>query len=232
VDASIVVAIIALVGAVVGAAISLYGQLRSTSLAARREAEAVLAKYREPLLAAAYDLQARLYNIIELDFLRKYLDAGDEAQRTYAAENTLYVVAQYFGWSEILRREIQFLSFSDSEQTRAVSKRQRRIVELFQSDDKALGRPFLMWRGEQRAIGELMIDRSDGQVNCVGYASFVERRDSGLRNWLARLESELSKCVTDGPNTRLIELQHGLVDLIRELDPARVRYSDDVLRKV
>jgi hypothetical protein len=46
---------------------------------------------------------------------------GDEAQKTSAVENTLYVVAQYFGWSEILRREIQFLSFSDSKQSRAVA---------------------------------------------------------------------------------------------------------------
>ena len=33
----------------------------------------------------------------------------------------MYVVGQYFGWTEILRREIQFLSYSDSNKTRVVA---------------------------------------------------------------------------------------------------------------
>jgi hypothetical protein len=58
VDAGVVVAIIALLGAVLSAVIAVYGQLRSTSIVGRREAEAVLARYREPLVGAAYELQA------------------------------------------------------------------------------------------------------------------------------------------------------------------------------
>ena len=77
-------------------------------------------------MVAAYELQGRLYNVLKFNFLPKYYLAGDEAQKDYALQNTLYVVGQYFGWSEILRREIQFLRFSDSERTRAVADRQRR----------------------------------------------------------------------------------------------------------
>ena len=36
------------------------------------DAEAVLSRYREPLLAAAYDLQSRLYNILHNRFLEIY----------------------------------------------------------------------------------------------------------------------------------------------------------------
>src|SRR3954470_17890533 len=180
-DAGVVVAIVALVGAILSAAIAVFGQLRSSSITSRREAEAVLARYREPLLAAAYELQGRLYNILELSFLRKYYLEGDQAQNDYAVQNTLYVVGQYFGWSEILRREIQFLSFSDSERTRAVADCQREIVELFQSDRDELGRPFLIWRGEQRAIGELMIDREAGATHPIGYAAFLERTEPSFR---------------------------------------------------
>ena len=225
------VAVIALVGASFSTIVSLWGQFRTASLAARRDADAVLAKYREPLVAAAFELQGRLYNILRFGFLRKYLVNGDEAQKTYAVENTLYVVAQYFGWSEILRREIQFLSFSDSNRSRAVAERQRRIVELFQSDDPHLGRPFLIWRGEQRAIGERMIASADGGVECLGYASFLERREPEFRRWFERLEKEIGE-ISESPNRRLTELQHALVDLIRELDPQALRYSDEVLEKV
>jgi hypothetical protein len=231
VDASVVVAIVALVGAAFSAAIAVYGQLRSSSLASRREAEAVLAKFREPLVGAAYELQGRLYNILQLDFVRKYYVAGDHAQREYALQNTLYVVGQYFGWSEILRREIQFLSFSDTERTRAVAARQHRIVELFQSDNPDLGRPFLIWRGEQRAIGELMIDREANPPRCIGYAGFLERDDPAFRRWFARLEREIAE-LPNGTNRRILELQHALIDLVRELDPGAMRYPDEVLRKV
>jgi hypothetical protein len=230
-DGAIWVAIIALIGSVLSTIISLWGQYRTASLTARREAEAVLAKYREPLVAAAFELQGRLFNILRFGFLRKYLVNGDEAQKTYAVENTLYVVAQYFGWSEILRREIQFLSFSDSQKSRAAARCQRRIVELFQSDDPELGRPFLIWRGEQRAIGERMIATANERVECLGYASFLERRDPEFRRWFGRLEGEINE-VVETPNRRLIELQNALVDLIRELDPQSLRYSDEVLEKV
>jgi hypothetical protein len=231
VDPGVVAAIVGLFSGLLGASIALYGQLRLSSLQASREAERLLARYREPLLGAAYELQGRLYNILELDFLRRYYLAGDEAQKAYAVENTLYVVAQYFGWSEILRREIQFLSFSDSTRTRAVAKRQREIVEVFQSDEPELGRPLLIWRGEQRAIGELMIEPANGQVQCMGYASFMGRREPGFRSWFERLEADVDT-LAGGTNPRLFKPQHALIELIRELDPRGLRYSDDVLRKV
>jgi hypothetical protein len=229
VNNAIVTAAIGLAGGLLGALIALFGQFRLSSRQVRRDTETVLAKYREPLLGAAYELQGRLWNILDLDFLRKYCLAGDEAQRTYAVENTLFVIAQYFGWSEILRSEIQFLSFSDSEQTRTVNACQSRIVQLFQSDEAALGRPFLLWRGEQRAIGELMIDTVSGQPRCIGYASFMGRRESSFRSWFERLESDIAE-ISSGANPRLLQLQHALIDLIRELDPQGLRYPEEVAR--
>lgn len=200
-------------------------------MTSRREAEAVLARYREPLLAAAYELQGRIYNILQLKFLPRYYLAGDQDQKSYAVQNTLYVVGQYFGWSEILRREIQFLSFSDSKRTRSVAVCQQRIVDAFQSDAPELGRPFLLWRGEQRAIGELMIDHEAGAQHPIGYAAFLERTEPSFRRWFSRLEGDIDE-VAHRPNERLVKLQHALVDLIRELDPEGTRYSNELLQKV
>jgi hypothetical protein len=227
----IAIAFIAVLGAAVSAGFAFYSQQRTSAKQVKREAEAVLARYREPLAGAAYELQGRLYNILKLDFLPRYLANGDESQRTYAVENTLYVVAQYFGWSEILRQEIQFLAFSDSARTREVNERQRRIVLLFQSDDPKLGRPFLIWRGEQHAIGEGMLDYDHGPVRCIGYATFLERRQEMLQRWLTRLEADLHEIAVK-PNPRLTQLQHALVDLVRSLDPDQLRYPDEILAKV
>lgn len=230
-NADVVIALVGVAGVVLGGVVGLYGQARSASQARRREAEAVLAKYQEPLVHAAYELQSRLYNILELSFLQKYYIRGDEAQRDYAVRNTVYVVGQYFGWSEILRREIQFLSYSDSNRTRVVADCQRGILEKFQSDKGHLGRPFQIWRGEQRAIGELMIDPDATPVQCIGYAAFTQNDLPASLPWFRRLEADIEEIATT-PNPRLVELQHALVDLVRELDQDEIRYPDEELGKV
>jgi hypothetical protein len=94
-----------------------------------------------------------------------------------------------------------------------------------------LGRPFLIWRGEQRAIGERMIEREGHRLDCLGYAGFLDRDEKSFGRWLTRLERDVAE-ITKEPNLRLTKLQHALVDLIRELDPASVRYPDELLRKV
>jgi hypothetical protein len=227
----VVIALVGVAGVVIGGVVGLYGQARLASQARRREAEAVLAKYQEPLVHAAYELQSRLYNILKLKFLQKYYIGGDDGQRDYAVRNTVYVVGQYFGWSEILRREIQFLSYSDSNRTRVVADCRRGIVETFQSDKDHLGRPFQIWRGEQRAIGELMIDPDATPVQCIGYAAFAQNELPASLPWFRRLEADIAEIATT-QNRRLVELQHALVDLIRELDQGKIRYPDEDLGKV
>ena len=112
---------------------SIYGQTRIARLtdhltkqceAASREAQtaALMSKYRDPLLRSAIDLQSRLYNIHQHDFLKRFYQRSPSA-KNYAIHNTLYVVAEYFGWVEILRREIQFLDLGELEMN-------RRLVEL------------------------------------------------------------------------------------------------------
>jgi hypothetical protein len=40
-----------------------------------------MSRYRDPLLRAAFDLQSRLYNIVELDFLAKHCTDEDPDAR-------------------------------------------------------------------------------------------------------------------------------------------------------
>jgi hypothetical protein len=77
------------------------------------QAAELRARYRDPLLGAAFDLQSRLYNIVAKDFLVRYCGEQDQTSRTYAVENTLYVLAEY-GWVEIVRREIRFLDLGEA----------------------------------------------------------------------------------------------------------------------
>jgi hypothetical protein len=98
------VAWIGFAGALVAALISAVVALRQTRLAERlarlqtdldaevHERQAlfdrslhaadVLATYREPLAAAAYDLQSRLYNVLRLDFFAKWGNPSPEDEET------------------------------------------------------------------------------------------------------------------------------------------------------
>ncbi|MFN2628751.1 MAG: hypothetical protein ABR569_08970 [Gaiellaceae bacterium] len=186
-------------------------------------AEDVLARYREPLAVAAFDLQSRLYNILRLDFLGKF--GGTHARSEVALRTTLFRLAQYFGWTEILRRDIQFLSFPEAEHTRQVANLQSDIAREFLRDD--YGPAMMIWADEQRAIGELMIVEEHGRILSMGFAAFERRCDELFTPWLDQLRAELPQTEA---TKRLRQIQHLLCTLVETLDVHRVRYEQELER--
>jgi len=119
--------------------------------------EEVMSRYREPLLRAAFDLQSRIYNIVGQGFLHRYLQLGDPANQEYACRNTVFVVAEYLGWVEILRRGVQFLDLGDVRRNQLLVERLEAIGTILSTDRQFQGAVPRMFRGEQRAVGELMM---------------------------------------------------------------------------
>lgn len=195
--------------------------LLTHQLSADEQAAAVLRRYREPLAAAAFELQSRLYNVLRLGFFEKF---GDGPRAEDAVSSTVFRLAQYFGWTEIMRSDIQFLSFPEADETRRVAQLQYRIGDVFRTD--RLPSPMMIWTDEQRAIGERMIVEARGKVLCMGYADFRNSMHETLP-WSARICAEL-----DHPEARprLMEAQHLLCDLVEALDADRVRYTEDLQR--
>ena len=186
-------------------------------------AEEVLKRYREPLAAAAFDLQSRLYNILCLGFFATF--GGDHERGATAEETTLFRLAQYFGWSEILRRDIQFLSFPEARDTQRVIELQAAIGKRFGTSADHPG--LMIWTDEQRAIGERMIVEEHGKVLCMGYARFNEAYPTLLAPWCDRLRAELQ---SEAGWPRLRDLQHLLCELVETLDARRTRYTEDLER--
>lgn len=216
-NTAVLIALIALAGSALSTIVTVFG---APALQARHDAKRALDNYREPLIAASYELQSRLYNILQLKFVEKYICDEAAGKRKSAIESTLYVFTQFFGWREIIRREVQYLRLSRDRQTREIGQLLRNISETFLSDK--YGPQFMIWRVEQRGIGERMIDSVDGKVSCLGYASFIERRPA-MEEWLTPLEHDLEH-LQDGGRKRLTELQHMLVQLVRKLDDKQKRY--------
>jgi hypothetical protein len=103
-DTGIIVAIIALIASVLSATIALFDDVLLRTWTAKREMKSVLARYPEVLAEAAYELQSRLWNILEHGFLQRYLLRGEDTEREYAVQHTIYVLAQYLAWVKLFAR--------------------------------------------------------------------------------------------------------------------------------
>jgi hypothetical protein len=198
----------------------------------QEQAEELRGRYRDPLLGAAFDLQSRLYNIVAKTFLVRYLREADAGSRTYAVENTLYVLAEYLGWVEIIRREIQFLDLGEEVANRRWVAALERVRDTLARDD--IDPVLRLFRGEQRAIGELMTVAATGaeverRHECVGYAGFVSHREQPeFARWFGKLQADLELLARQpGRIERVVLLQERLVDVLDVLDPECNRFPAD-----
>jgi hypothetical protein len=106
-------ALIAGIAGLLTGALSLYSSQTQARRQRRIAREEVLVRYRDPLISATFDLQDRLQNLLrpDEDSLITYLD--DPARKELTVRSTLFRLAQYFGWMEIMRREIEFLPLEE-----------------------------------------------------------------------------------------------------------------------
>lgn len=234
-NATLLPSIISAVVAMVAAIIAIYGQLRVRRVEAdlalqkaeadrRAETERTARQFSQPLGRAAYDLQSRIFNIIKSNFLTAYLKNGDKRTHSYAIKNTLFVIAQFFAWTELVRREIQFIDLGADEKTRQLSRLQDNIYSIWQTDK--YGPLLRIFAGEQRAIGERIIRDGSRGPECMGYASFLDFYDSCKDPLLRAVEADVAALGANLPKAlpRIIALQHALIDLLDFLDPSFVRY--------
>lgn len=234
----LVVALISAAVALASAEFTFWGQARTTRLEAeleslrlaeqrRFEAERTVARYREPLARAAYDLQSRLYYILQQNLLAVYYDKGDERERSYVVDNTAFLVAQYFAWTEIVRRDIQYIDLGQDEQTRRLARLQDEIYSVFQTD--GFGRLFRVFAGEQRAIGERMVREGPRDLECLGYAAYLDQVAKGSDRLIKALRGEVRAVSAHLPaaRPRLVALQLALGDLLAFLDPYFIRFPKE-----
>ncbi|GIJ90061.1 hypothetical protein Asppvi_009010 [Aspergillus pseudoviridinutans] len=213
--AAIVVSVISLVTALGVALMSGIFTFRIDEHKAVREAERLLRKYREPLLLAAQELQARLFNILDRSEPGRsvlYFAERSEVYQDTIFVYTAYLVGQYLAWTNILRRQVQFTAFTTEEKQ---PRRTREFIEVLDNITAVLNKGwqlgaspeqeawrrlassdrndvpyFILFKGHQRAIGEIMTVRdnssADGELFCMGYSDFTKKwkmaeRSTGIR---------------------------------------------------
>jgi hypothetical protein len=138
------------------------------------EAARLIGKYRDPLLRSAYDLQSRIYNVCRRGGFRGYRDPE------YFRFNTMFLFGEFLGWLEIIRREIQFLDLGAVQATKDLLRTLQEVQDQIATTSE-LRDDLYLYRGHQRAIGELMLVRTDGQTSggpryeCMGMLHSSQR---------------------------------------------------------
>jgi hypothetical protein len=254
-SAQLTIAIISAVVALVSIVLSARNARFNTELQAKLQAEQeqrrektstqsrlreLVSRYQNPLLSAAFELQSRLSNILIGNF-EVYVHSDD--YQTYAVDSTLFVIAQYLAWAEALREGIQFLDLGDVKRNQSLAEHLETIRHTLATDREFTTSCFRIFRLDQRAIGELMLENAklddqsaDMRWRCIGYASFCSKRrtDPDFNSWFAQLDHDVRQLASniDPARPRLVALQNNLVDLVHFIDEEHVRFPQDYLTKV
>ncbi|WP_329456233.1 hypothetical protein [Streptomyces sp. NBC_01497] len=204
------------------------------------EQRTLMDSYGASLAWAAFDFQGRVFNILRghvvdrapgerVGYLTSFLTRGTEQEAEYARRSTVFVLAEYLGWVEILRRDVQFLDLGNSATNRSVMAQISKVghsLSAIAPDSNELR----LFRAEQRAVGELMVhpDGDPKRRRCLGFAEFCARldHDEAFRGWFQRLLDDVDELAVDtGPAVpRLEDIQRQLVMLLDLLDPRAERF--------
>ncbi len=130
-----------------------------------------------------------------------------------------------------MRRGLQYLDLGDDRRTRELNTILALVSRTFSDTSLYPAGAFRLFRDEQRALGEIMLEPADGELRhyqCIGYATFTTRleTDPAFLRWFQRLSSEADALADPAPGQpdRLVSVQHALIDVIEFLDPDGLRF--------
>ncbi|MEA3274105.1 MAG: hypothetical protein U9Q81_02160 [Pseudomonadota bacterium] len=186
----------------------------------QRERSRMAALYVSPFLSACEELQSRIYKILELDGLgslrRRYPDGA-------YAEETLYLIVRFFGWSAAVNRYGPYTQ--DPEVIRLVTASRRAFST---SNSKRPVGPFNFFIPEQKALGKIVMHSLEGEfgreLDTISFYEFKELLGSppmsdseSVKQSLNALRSADAVHDIVG-NERLADAQSHLVDLLSYLE--------------
>ncbi|GAB3168279.1 hypothetical protein GCM10027059_30620 [Myceligenerans halotolerans] len=178
---------------------------RADRLESRREnLETRLAMQREPLIEAVEDLQSRIWNIRRNGFLEKYAMQEGAHRHELAVLSTLYRLGKYFATVETVRRGVDTWTLEHDPATEGLAVAVREVSETLAADRYG---ELMVWREEQRAIGELMLHAASHTP--IGFAEFATRYDDDFHRWFSALRDEFLRSGS-ATNARLERLDEEL----------------------
>jgi hypothetical protein len=206
-------------------------------------------RYREPIALSAIELCNRLTFICD-EYPPNFLDASllnsrpdgpavnsadDPHFRQYRLVSTVYRLCAFLGWVELYRQDTTYLDTDDASGGRRVDQAIYAVRsdladgQLNKARDWQRWHDVLVFREEQRAIGESMIVNVGGARTVMGYAEFCDlftaTSSSSRGQWLRTAATFLldHRPIKDFRHTRMQRLIVHLVELVDVLSKARLR---------
>lgn len=228
-----------IVGGVIGATVKfLFESLLPQRLTQKREIIAVKRKYSTPILLAADELRDRMQNMIafiELIEKQNWLPSYDLTGYYYLS--TLFTVARFIGWQRILRREVVYLDFTTTRETKTFEDFMTAIRRGF-TDPALLGERHVSAPEETddkwvysfwfQGIGDSMILREGTNSFTMNYATFIQllrgAKHGDLKDWLKELGHMFTDLKATDIRFRRVVAVHSIVNaFINYADPKHLR---------
>jgi hypothetical protein len=186
----------------------------------RKERSRLSAQYVNPFMSACEDLQSRIYKILELGGLdslsQRYPDGS-------YAEETLYLLVRFFGWSTVVNR------YGPYTQDPFVIEHVTAVRRTFSTASQGypVG-PFNFFLPEQKALGKIVMYTLEGEhgfeFDTISYYDFKEHLKSAplmdsqsVRQTLETLrEAKTAQDIVG--RERLAEAQNYIVELLSYLE--------------
>jgi len=184
------------------------------------------ALYVSPFLSACEELQSRIYKILELGGLHSLQERYTDGSY---AEETLYLIVRFFGWSAAVSR---YGPYTQDPEVIRIATAARRAFST-SSSKRPVG-PFNFFLPEQKALGKMVMHSLEGEhgpeLDTISYYEFKEQLNSpplseseSVKQSLEALRSAADVNDISG-RERLADAQSYLVDLLGYLE-AQEGYS-------
>ncbi|KAK1750888.1 hypothetical protein QBC47DRAFT_392823 [Echria macrotheca] len=231
---SIVIACVSLVGTI---GLGVWNTLYKSSLEAaqrQRDIRRQVQRYKDPLLLSAWELQSRLFDLLDTKIPDKEVSqhAGKQDLTVFSS----YLLAHFLAWAWILRERTQFLAFSDAPHW-------IKLREVLYKIEDELDRKFSQGisygaqPSDRLLVSELAVVSAPGEgddlpLRPIRWNEFQrdwEKTFAGPLKWytdqiMGSLNAKMKGATPK--DQRLRRIQHLLVDLIGILDPDETMKSD------
>jgi hypothetical protein len=201
--------------------------------------------YRDPIVLSGLELRRRIDDLCR-DYPPDYLDSevlaisdidfesnstDDPHFRRYRLISTVYRFCAFLGWLELYRQDLVFLDPGQQSKNRRFEEALARLRgdladgHLNKANDWHIWRDRLIFREEQRAIGEAMITTVAGRRVVIGYGEFRKlftHSDSDENLWPIQVALKFFLDLEDSKDfrqERLAMMKRDIEDMVKILRP-------------
>ncbi|KAF2004252.1 hypothetical protein P154DRAFT_560736 [Amniculicola lignicola CBS 123094] len=193
-----------------------------------RDLAALTAKYSQPLMVAAYELEHRLYELLEYPISKEHLEMEEGLEDIKIF--TCYKFAVFLAWTHILKSKTQYFSFATDRNLRKIGDLILRVNEEFDRRRGNDGQNVGVWPGSRILVSERMIKNASYEKE-VPLDTIVKGYDEFRSEWKALFRDPMAyfcqwiddmllarKEQRQHKDDALRCTQHNLVDMVQYLD--------------